>query len=70
MAAIAAAERDTAETAAALLRFADEAYAALAAREPDPIEEAERAAVFGGEEAVTRAPAGGSPGEAPEAAET
>jgi hypothetical protein len=35
--------------AAALLRFAEKAYAVLAEREPDPIEEAERAAVFGGE---------------------
>jgi hypothetical protein len=34
--------------AAALLRFAEEAFAALSEREPDPIEEAERAAVFGG----------------------
>jgi hypothetical protein len=33
--------------AEALLRFAEEAYAALLEREPDPIEDAERAAVFG-----------------------
>jgi hypothetical protein len=33
--------------AAALLRFAAEAFAALEEREPDPIEEVERAAVFG-----------------------
>jgi hypothetical protein len=33
--------------AAALLRFAEEAFAALAGREPGPIEEDEHAAVFG-----------------------
>jgi hypothetical protein len=36
------------ERAAAPLRFAEEAYAALAAREPDPVEEAERAVVCAG----------------------
>jgi hypothetical protein len=36
--------------AAALLRFAEEAFAALAERGPDPIEEVERVAVFGGRE--------------------
>jgi hypothetical protein len=40
--------------AAALLRFAQEAFVALSEREPDPIEEAERAAVFGGGEGGTR----------------
>jgi hypothetical protein len=37
---------EAAAAAAALLRFAEEAHAALAEREPDPVEEAERAAVF------------------------
>jgi hypothetical protein len=40
--------------AAALLRFAEEAFVALAGREPDPIEEAERAAVFGNGERGSR----------------
>jgi hypothetical protein len=40
--------------AAALLRFAEEAFAALAEREPDAIEEAERAAAFGGGEGGPR----------------
>lgn len=38
---------ESAARAAALLRFACEAAAALAEREPDPIEDAERAAAFG-----------------------
>jgi hypothetical protein len=38
----------------ALLRFAEEAYAALIDCEPDPIEAAERAAVFGGGEGGSR----------------
>jgi hypothetical protein len=39
---------EVAARAAALLRFAEEAHAALIEREPDPIEDAERTAVFGG----------------------
>jgi hypothetical protein len=43
-------------TAAWLARFAAEALAALQAREPDPIEDAERAAHFGA--SMTRNPGG------------
>jgi hypothetical protein len=45
---------DVAARAAALLRFAEEAFAAFAEREPDPIEEVERAAVFGGGDGGSR----------------
>jgi tagatose-1,6-bisphosphate aldolase non-catalytic subunit AgaZ/GatZ len=50
----AASPEEVAARAAALLRFAEEAYAALVEREPDPIEEAERAAVFGAGEGGSR----------------
>jgi hypothetical protein len=56
MAAMTAAERDTTAMAGALLRFACQAAAALAEREPDPIEDVERAAVFGSEDAAPAVP--------------
>ena len=43
----AAPSEEVAARADFLLRFAEEAYAALSDREPDPIEDEERAAVFG-----------------------
>jgi hypothetical protein len=45
-------------TAAWLARFAAEALAALQEREPDPIEDAERAAVFGPQQTPRTTPKG------------
>jgi len=45
-------------TAAWLARFAAEAFAALQQREPDPIEDAERRAVFGPQQAPRTTPKG------------